>query len=798
MGCCYSRLEKEEMVSRCQSRKRYMKQLVKARHAFSASHSMYLRSLKTTGSALLQFATAETTLHHPHHHLPPTLPSQPPPQTPALQPPPPPPMSQTSETWTTTSSTTNTTPLPPPPPPPPSSTWDFWDPFMPSSTRSGTVDYNDNDEWENMSTTIASETAVTTTVGDASVAAPPSAVSGFSKISGSTGTTSEMAVVVSTRIKDLMEIIKELDEYFLQAADSGGKLSALLEIPACTFPGQGPSGKVHGYGKNLSPLFSSWSSTPKLNMFGKFGCDDMGGVSAIDGGLIAGSHCSTVERLYAWEKKLYQEVKNMEGLKIEHAKRAEQLRKMEINRSDYMKTEKVKKDVEKLESRMMVSSQAIESTSDEIVKLREKELSPQLVEIVKGLMVMWRSLYECHQVQMHIVQQLKYLNVIPSTGPTSEIHRQAVLQLELEIQQWHLAFCNLIKSQRDYVQSLTGWLRLSVFNFGKTPLSQTKQDSAIYSLCEEWHLLVDNAPDKVASEGIKALLTAVHAIVVQQADEQKQKKRSESSFKELEKKMVELRAIERKVGPFSSSSSGKDPVSDKRAKVETLRAKTEEERGKFEKSIGVTRAMTLSNLQIGLPHVFQAVTGFANVWTHGFETVYNHAKRPEEDHEDDYVPTVFDNFSANVVVNGSTVNLGLWDTAGQEDYNRLRPLSYRGADVFILAFSLISKASYENVSKKWIPELKHYAPGVPIVLVGTKLDLRDDKQFFVDHPGATPITTAQGEELKKTIGAPEYVECSSKTQLNVKQVFDAAIKVVLQPPKTKKKKGKGQKACSIL
>ncbi|KAJ6344472.1 hypothetical protein OIU76_006065 [Salix suchowensis] len=87
----------------------------------------------------------------------------------------------------------------------------------------------------------------------------------------------------------------------------------------------------------------------------------------------------------------------------------------------------------------------------------------------------------------------------------------------------------------------------------------------------------------------------------------------------------------------------------------------------------------------------------------------------------DYVPTVFDNFSANVLVDGQTVNLGLWDTAGQEDYNRLRPLSYRGADVFILAFSLISRPSYENVSKKWVPELRHYAPSVPIVLVGTKL-----------------------------------------------------------------------------
>ncbi|KAH9742773.1 Rac-like GTP binding protein [Citrus sinensis] len=109
----------------------------------------------------------------------------------------------------------------------------------------------------------------------------------------------------------------------------------------------------------------------------------------------------------------------------------------------------------------------------------------------------------------------------------------------------------------------------------------------------------------------------------------------------------------------------------------------------------------------------------------------------------DYVPTVFDNFSANVVVDGSTVNLGLWDTAGQEDYNRLRPLSYRGADVFLLAFSLISKASYENISKKWIPELRHYAPTVPIVLVGTKQDLREDKQYLINHPGATPITTAQ-------------------------------------------------------
>ncbi|KAG5039535.1 hypothetical protein JHK85_012011 [Glycine max] len=162
----------------------------------------------------------------------------------------------------------------------------------------------------------------------------------------------------------------------------------------------------------------------------------------------------------------------------------------------------------------------------------------------------------------------------------------------------------------------------------------------------------------------------------------------------------------------------------------------------------------------------------------------------------DYIPTVFDNFSANVVVEGTTVNLGLWDTAGQEDYNRLRPLSYRGADVFVLAFSLVSHASYENVLKKWVPELQHFAPGIPVVLVGTKLDLREDKHYLADHPGLVPVTSEQGEELRKLVGATYYIECSSKTQQNVKSVFDAAIKVVIKPPQKQEKK-KPRRGCLL-
>lgn len=163
----------------------------------------------------------------------------------------------------------------------------------------------------------------------------------------------------------------------------------------------------------------------------------------------------------------------------------------------------------------------------------------------------------------------------------------------------------------------------------------------------------------------------------------------------------------------------------------------------------------------------------------------------------EYIPTVFDNYSANVMVDGQAINLGLWDTAGQEDYDRLRPLSYPQTDVFLICYSLISQASFENVKTKWKAELEHHAPGVPIVLVGTKLDLREDKVTLdkLKEKGFIPISHAQGQERAREIGACKYLECSALTQKGLKNVFDEAIKAVLSPEKKEKKKKKG---CIIL
>ena len=163
----------------------------------------------------------------------------------------------------------------------------------------------------------------------------------------------------------------------------------------------------------------------------------------------------------------------------------------------------------------------------------------------------------------------------------------------------------------------------------------------------------------------------------------------------------------------------------------------------------------------------------------------------------EYVPTIFDSYATNVLVDGKPINLGLWDTAGQEDYDRLRPLSYPQTDVFLMCFSVISPSSFENVRTKWYPEIQHHAPGVPFILVGTKLDLREDRDTLarLAEKRQQPVSSSDGQALAAELGAYRYIECSALTQANLKQVFDEAIRCVLEASaKPAKKKG----GCRIL
>ncbi|KAJ3655062.1 hypothetical protein Zmor_014205 [Zophobas morio] len=145
---------------------------------------------------------------------------------------------------------------------------------------------------------------------------------------------------------------------------------------------------------------------------------------------------------------------------------------------------------------------------------------------------------------------------------------------------------------------------------------------------------------------------------------------------------------------------------------------------------------------------------------------YTKNEFPEE-----YVPTVFEHYGQDITVDGVVYNMTLWDTAGQEDYERLRPLAYPNTKCFLVCFAVDdTSSSYDNVSVKWVPEVRHHNPHTPILLVATKIDLRED-------PSLRCFSTQDGKKLKRKVRAQGYAECSAKTREGLDDVFIEAIRI---------------------
>lgn len=163
---------------------------------------------------------------------------------------------------------------------------------------------------------------------------------------------------------------------------------------------------------------------------------------------------------------------------------------------------------------------------------------------------------------------------------------------------------------------------------------------------------------------------------------------------------------------------------------------------------------------------------------------------------EDYVPTVFDNYSANVMVGDEKVTINLWDTAGQEEYDRLRPLSYPQTDIFLICFSVVEPSSFQNVKNKWMPEIRHHTPkDTKVLLVGTKSDLREDPHAMdeLDEQGLKPVSEPEAAHLAKQLGLVGYLECSAASQRGVREVFDCAIKAVISPEEPEEQDAQDQR-----
>ncbi|CUM62699.1 uncharacterized protein PRCAT00000255001 [Priceomyces carsonii] len=181
-----------------------------------------------------------------------------------------------------------------------------------------------------------------------------------------------------------------------------------------------------------------------------------------------------------------------------------------------------------------------------------------------------------------------------------------------------------------------------------------------------------------------------------------------------------------------------------------------------------------------------------------------------------YEPTVFENYVHDIFIDGQSVQLSLWDTAGQEEFDRLRSLSYSDTHCIMLCFSVDSPDSLENVQSKWVGEIADHCEGVKLVLVALKCDLRNNAQNDLEnnedestnpyshssdpyHHQKKLISYEEGLAVAKKVGALRYLECSAKKNRGVNEAFSEAARCALNAkPKGANDNEPEKRACVIM
>ncbi|KAK8606232.1 hypothetical protein V6N13_102986 [Hibiscus sabdariffa] len=645
MGCVASRIDKEGRVQVCKERKKLMKQLVGYRGEFADAQLAYLRALKNTGVTLRQFTESDSLeLENTSYAL--TLPPSPPSTLPP-SPPPPPPFSPDSREAGDNykgvpqeeSIDINRDDCSTPQFPTASSSLNYWGIFestspLNHSKQSEIVESADEEKLTVRKMEFEGEDQREELVKNTATRPLPErpqpgeiVEDNSSKVSWYDIDSTDASMVVWKKKKTLEGIVKDLDDFFLEAS-AGGKAIAVFtdkNIGGNSLPWKLKENKRKR--SNSAKVFSalSWSWSSKSLHFAR---------DAVQCGsnepCKPGAHCITLDKLYAAEQKLYKEVKEEESTKLELERKLMLLQKQDKNQ-DYAKTEKIQLSIENMENVLRRLEDSISMSCSSILELIDEELYPQLDTLTSGLMEMWKMMYKCHKVQNLISQQLNLVTDI-NIDLTTESHRQATAQLETEVSFWYYSFCKLMKSQQDYVRTLCRWIQHTDCLADDNRKSHCS--SAVCRLCKEWQRGFEKLPDKVTSEAIWSFLLAIQAIIQHQAEERNQQKRSYKLEERLQKELASLTELEKKVEgsvadlDVNSTLSPKHPLSLKRAKVEALMKRVDVEKGKHLNSVQLNMTMTLNNLKTSLPQAFQALMGFSKASAQVFEAIHGHA-RPE-------------------------------------------------------------------------------------------------------------------------------------------------------------------------
>ncbi|KAG4929652.1 hypothetical protein AAZX31_17G058600 [Glycine max] len=368
-------------------------------------------------------------------------------------------------------------------------------------------------------------------------------------------------VYVNRRPTSMAEVIKDLEAQFTIICNAANDVSALLEAKKAQY--LSTSNELSA-SKLLNPvaLFRSaslHSSTSRFLMNSSNTRDeDYEGPDdpSEEHCLFSVSHQSTLDRLYEWEKKLYEEVKSGERVRIAYEKKCQQLRNHDINGEEPSSLDKTRAAIRDLHTQITVSIHSVEAISRRIETLRDGELHPQLLELVQGLAKMWKVMAECHQTQKRTLDEAKILLVdndarkqcaTSRTDPQRLAHSAS--NLETELRHWRNTFESWITSQRSYINALTGWLLRCVrceHDPSKLACSPCRSSGThpLFGLCVQWSRHLDALQETAVLDGIDFFAAGMGSLYAQQLREETRRNPDGSKEHGENMEMVEVGQVE--------------------------------------------------------------------------------------------------------------------------------------------------------------------------------------------------------------------------------------------------------------
>ncbi|MCD7450830.1 hypothetical protein HAX54_008573 [Datura stramonium] len=416
---------------------------------------------------------------------------------------------------------------------------------------------------------------------------------------------------------NLLQIFSELDDCFLKASESAHEVSKMLEANRLHYHSNFADNRGHIDHSARVMRVITWNRSFRGLQNADDGLDDFDSEEHE-------THATVLDKMLAWEKKLYDEVKAGEQMKLEYQRKVASLNKLKKRGTNTEGLERVKATVSHLHTRYIVDMQSMDSTVSEINRLRDEQLYPKLVALVDGMAIMWETMRGYHVSQSKIVQALRSLDISQSPKETTEHHHERTLQLYVVVQEWHSQFDKLVVYQKQYIKALNNWLKLNLIPIDtnlkeKVSSPQRPQNPPILALIHAWHDYLEKLPDELARTAIYNFSAVVNTIFEYQKEEMKLKDRCEDTRRELNKKTRQYedwyhKHMQRRTpsDEMDQESAQEDSlVVDRQLQLEALRKRLEDEEDAYQRQCLQVRDKSLTSLRSRLPELFGAMSEFS-------------------------------------------------------------------------------------------------------------------------------------------------------------------------------------------